>query len=86
MLGPSVRGPIRRLAACHYSRIDQLWPVGQNAAYPFFELAGSRCSDVDPSMEPEKGLADAHPPLEIPGHGTFAIYIQGGVHHGLWQL
>jgi predicted enzyme related to lactoylglutathione lyase len=28
----------------------------------------------------------AHPPLEIPGHGTFAIYILGGVHHGLWQL
>ena len=28
----------------------------------------------------------AHPPLEIPGHGTFAIYIQGGIDHGLWQL
>ena len=27
----------------------------------------------------------AHPPMEIPGHGTFAIYIQGGIHHGLWQ-
>ena len=27
----------------------------------------------------------AHPPLEIPGHGTFAIYIQGGINHGLWQ-
>jgi predicted enzyme related to lactoylglutathione lyase len=27
----------------------------------------------------------AHPPLEIPGIGTFAIYIQGGVNHGLWQ-
>jgi predicted enzyme related to lactoylglutathione lyase len=27
----------------------------------------------------------AHPPLEIPGFGTFAIYIQGGIHHGLWQ-
>ncbi|MDH3275159.1 MAG: hydroxylase [Gammaproteobacteria bacterium] len=27
----------------------------------------------------------AHPPLEIPGRGTFAIYIVGGVHHGLWQ-
>jgi len=27
----------------------------------------------------------AHPPMEIPGHGTFAIYIQGGVQHGLWQ-
>ncbi len=28
----------------------------------------------------------AHPPLEIPGHGKFAIYIQGGIHHGLWQI
>lgn len=28
----------------------------------------------------------AHPPLEIPGRGIFAIYILGGVHHGLWQL
>ncbi len=32
------------------------------------------------------GAEIAHPPLEIPGHGTFAIYIQGGIHHGLWQL
>jgi predicted enzyme related to lactoylglutathione lyase len=28
----------------------------------------------------------AHPPMEIPGHGTFAIYIQGGIDHGFWQL
>ena len=34
----------------------------------------------------EAGAEGAHPPLEIPGRGTFAIYIQGGVHHGLWQL
>jgi predicted enzyme related to lactoylglutathione lyase len=32
------------------------------------------------------GAEVAHPPLLIPGHGTFAIYIKGGVHHGLWQL
>lgn len=31
------------------------------------------------------GAQVAHPPMEIPGHGTFAIYIQGGIHHGLWQ-
>lgn len=31
------------------------------------------------------GAELAHPPLEIPGHGTFAIYIKGGVQHGLWQ-
>ena len=28
----------------------------------------------------------AHPALELPGYGTFAIYIQGGIHFGLWQL
>jgi predicted enzyme related to lactoylglutathione lyase len=27
----------------------------------------------------------AHPPKEIPGHGTFAIFIQGGIQHGLWK-
>jgi uncharacterized protein len=32
------------------------------------------------------GGAIAHPPMEIPGHGTFAIYLQGGNHHGLWHL
>ncbi len=28
----------------------------------------------------------AMPPTEIPGQGTFAIYILGGIEHGLWQL
>ena len=34
----------------------------------------------------KQGAFVAHPPLEIPGKGTFAIYVQGGVNHGLWQL
>jgi predicted enzyme related to lactoylglutathione lyase len=34
----------------------------------------------------EAGAEVAHPPMEIPGHGTFAIYITGGIQHGLWQL
>lgn len=33
----------------------------------------------------EAGAEAAHPPLEIPGQGTFAIYILGGIQHGLWQ-
>ncbi len=33
----------------------------------------------------DAGAQLAHPPLEIPGHGTFAIYIEGGAQHGLWQ-
>lgn len=32
------------------------------------------------------GSVVALPPTEIPGGGTFAIYIEGGVDHGLWQL
>jgi uncharacterized protein len=31
------------------------------------------------------GAEIAHPPMQIPGHGTFAIYVQGGVDHGFWQ-
>lgn len=34
----------------------------------------------------KQGAFVAHSPLEIPGRGTFAIYIQGDVDHGLWQL
>ena len=34
----------------------------------------------------ESGGDIAHPPLEIPGHGKFAIYIQDGIHFGLWQV
>ena len=32
------------------------------------------------------GAKIAMPPMEIPGKGKFAIYIQGANDHGLWQL
>jgi predicted enzyme related to lactoylglutathione lyase len=32
------------------------------------------------------GAGIAMPPTEIPGQGKFAIYILGGIQHGLWQL
>jgi hypothetical protein len=43
--------------------------------------------DIEGAVEAARaaGAEIAHPPLEIPGHGTFAIYIQGGIQHGLWQ-
>tara|TARA_R110002073_G_scaffold335810_2_gene529029 strand:- start:36357 stop:36599 length:243 start_codon:yes stop_codon:yes gene_type:complete len=31
------------------------------------------------------GAQIAHPPMKLPGQGTFAIFIQGGIEHGLWQ-
>jgi len=32
------------------------------------------------------GAQIAMPPMEIPGHGTFAIVIHGAIESGLWQL
>lgn len=34
----------------------------------------------------EAGGFIALPPMQIPGHGTCAIYIHGGNEHGLWQV
>jgi predicted enzyme related to lactoylglutathione lyase len=44
--------------------------------------------DIDAAVAAvsKRGALVAMAPLEIPGKGTFAIYIQGGVEHGLWQL
>lgn len=33
----------------------------------------------------DSGGEVAHPPMELPGHGTFAILIQGGIQFGVWQ-
>ena len=42
--------------------------------------------DAAAAAAAEAGGEIAHPPMEIPGHGKFAIFIQGGIHHGLWQV
>jgi predicted enzyme related to lactoylglutathione lyase len=44
--------------------------------------------DIDAAVAAvvQAGGQIAHPPMEIPGHGTFAIYVLGGNDHGLWQL
>ena len=44
--------------------------------------------DIDAAVAAavQAGGEVAHPPMEIPGHGTFAIYLQGGNDHGLWQV
>ena len=41
--------------------------------------------DAAAKVAEEAGGAIAHPPMEISGHGKFAIFIQGGIHHGVWQ-
>ncbi|MBL8818569.1 MAG: hypothetical protein JNL58_21250 [Planctomyces sp.] len=34
----------------------------------------------------KSGAKIAVPPMKIPGHGTCAIFFQGGIEAGLWQL
>ena len=33
----------------------------------------------------DAGAEIAMPAMEIPGQGRFAIYLLGGIDHGLWQ-
>ncbi len=44
--------------------------------------------DIEAAVEAAEAAGGqiAHPPWEIPGLGRFAIYVQGGIDHGLWQL
>lgn len=42
--------------------------------------------DAAAAAAEKAGAEIAHPPMELPGHGKFAIYIQGGIQHGLWEL
>ena len=44
--------------------------------------------DIDAAVAKasDAGAQIALPPMEIPGQGKFAIFIQGGIEHGLWQL
>ena len=34
----------------------------------------------------QSGAEVAVPPMELPGHGTCAIVIQGGIESGFWEL
>jgi len=44
--------------------------------------------NIEAAVEAAKksGVEVALPPMELPGHGTCAIVIQGGIESGLWQL
>lgn len=44
--------------------------------------------DIDAALRSatERGARVALGPMEIPGRGKFAIYLHGGVDHGLWQV
>jgi len=43
--------------------------------------------DIDAAVKAAEasGATVAMPPMPIPGHGKFSIFILGGIEHGLWQ-
>ena len=44
--------------------------------------------DIEAAVEAAKkaGAEMAMQPMQIPGQGTFAIHVLGGIEHGLWQM
>ena len=69
-------------------------PVGQSSArapmhedeYPVVRPYVP-VDDIETAIEAAEaaGAEIAVPPMEIPGHGKCAIFIQGGIQHGLCQ-
>jgi len=43
--------------------------------------------DIEAAVEEARAAGGeiAMPPTEVPGEGRFAIYVLGGIQHGLWQ-
>ncbi|MEE4329425.1 MAG: hypothetical protein V2J10_01055 [Wenzhouxiangella sp.] len=44
--------------------------------------------DIEASVKDAEaaGAMIAVPPMQIPGQGTIALYVLGGIEHGLWEL
>lgn len=84
--------PDARLGNARTARLTTGGMVGVRAVLAEFEsptvrpywLVEDIAAAVDAAVQAGGELAV--PPTDIPGHGTFAIYIQGGNHHGFWQL
>ena len=47
-----------------------------------------RVADIEAAVREaaQLGAKIALEPMEIPGHGTIAIYLYGGIEQGLWQV
>lgn len=84
--------PKAELGSARTAKVEEGYVVGVRA--PMHEAEEPvirpywRVDDIESAVAAavEAGGEVAHPPMEIPGRGIFAIYILGGVHHGLWQL
>jgi len=46
------------------------------------------CPDIKSAIKTleASGALIMHPPLEMPGEGTFAIYMENDIQYGLWEI
>lgn len=90
--GVSFGAPVAGLGNARTARLGNGGRIGVRAPMHETEEPVVRpyilVKDIEAAAEAAKAAGGeiAHPPMEIPGHGKFAIYVQGGVHHGLWQV
>jgi len=89
--GVSFGEPVPELGNARTAELRGGGRIGVRAPMSEDEKPGVRPYWLVPEIEDavaqvaEGGGEIIHPPLEIPGLGRFAIYVQGGNQHGLWQ-
>jgi len=90
--GVSFSAPEAGLGNARTARLGSVGLIGVRAPMHESEAPVVRpymlVEDIEAAADAAKAAGGeiAHPPMEIPGRGKFAIYIQGGIHHGLWQV
>ena len=90
--GVSFGEPIPELGHARTATLDSGGRIGVRAPMRETEEPVVRpyvlVEDIEAAVDAAKasGGEIAMPPTEIPGQGKFAIYILGGIQHGLWQL
>jgi len=90
--GVSFSEPVPELGNARTAALSDGGKIGVRAPMHETETPVARpywlVDDIEAAVESAvaSGAELAHPPLELPGQGTFAVLIQGGIQYGLWKL
>lgn len=89
--GVAFEGPVAELGNAHTAPLDGGGRMGVRAPMRPDEAPVVRPYVLVEDVAAAAAAAEANggtialQPTEIPGQGTIAIYLQGGIEHGLWQ-
>jgi predicted enzyme related to lactoylglutathione lyase len=92
LLGVSFSEPIPELGHARTAPLDSGGRIGVRAPMRETEEPVVRpyllVENIEAAVDAAQAAGGeiAMPPTEIPGQGKFAIYILGGIQHGLWQI